>query len=355
MSALSPTPPHVAPIVAPLLLGHLWNWCLFGVLVVQLYVYSYNFPQDKALLKLFVYAIFLLETLQTALSGADLYYWFISSYGNLARLTSPHLSAFDVPIIESVVSLGVQFFFAYRIWVLSLKKSRWLCLVICLCSIINAAAAFTSGVYLQILGRMARNGKLKAIAMTWLIGNALADILIAATMLYHLARHKNRDSLFDDHALLRIVRLTIETNIMTGSLRGNCFAFDARDISPRELVHVPVGLCFYPNLRHLTIYPLRTAILGKLYSNTLLVSLNNRVSIREAAASKRETSRSPRMTFAITVRSESSTDSMIPRPPAAYKAGSLADSETDKRVVIGKLCGFLLCLWITRAQLADIT
>lgn len=74
----------------------------------------------------------------------------------------------------------------------------------------------------------------------------------------------------------------------TPSLRRNCFTFDARDISrgyfpsitgseliapppppthihtARELVHVPVGLCFYPSLSHLTIYPLRTAILGKL-------------------------------------------------------------------------------------------
>ena len=114
-------------------------------------MYSYNFPEDKALLRLFgmpnipfpfscsdslhvVYALFLLETLQTALSGADLYYWFISGYGNLARITSPHLSTFDVPIIESVVSLSVQFYFAYRIWVFSLKKSRWLCLTICLVS-----------------------------------------------------------------------------------------------------------------------------------------------------------------------------------------------------------------------------
>jgi hypothetical protein len=81
-----------------------------------------------------VYSVFLLETLQTALSGADLYYWFVSGYGNIDHLTSPYASSFDVPIMGSVVSLSVQFFFVYRIWVLAggKKGSWWLCILICL-------------------------------------------------------------------------------------------------------------------------------------------------------------------------------------------------------------------------------
>jgi hypothetical protein len=116
-------------------------------------VYSYNFPEDNKVFKLLgmqfllhsspfplpngsniVYAICFLETLQTALTGADLYYWFISGYGDMLRLSSPYASPFDVPIIESVVSLCVQFFFSYRIWVLSMKQTWWLSLVICLVS-----------------------------------------------------------------------------------------------------------------------------------------------------------------------------------------------------------------------------
>ena len=82
-----------------------------------------------------VYGIFFTETLQTALSGADIYYWFISGFGNMNHLASPYAAAFDVPILGSVVSLTVQVFFAYRIWVLGEKKSWWLSLLICLVSI----------------------------------------------------------------------------------------------------------------------------------------------------------------------------------------------------------------------------
>ncbi|KAH8988322.1 hypothetical protein EDB92DRAFT_1026486 [Lactarius akahatsu] len=105
---------------------------LYGVLMVQTYVYGYNFPDDGTPLKLLVYAVFLIETLQTALTGADLYYWFVSGFGNLAHLTSPYATPFDAPIIGAIVSLIVQFFFVYRIWVLSGRTSWLLCLVICL-------------------------------------------------------------------------------------------------------------------------------------------------------------------------------------------------------------------------------
>jgi hypothetical protein len=76
-----------------------------------------------------VHSVFFLETVQTILSGADLYYWFASGFGNFNHLTSPFASSFDAPIMGSVVSLCVQFFFVYRIRVLS-ERSRWLCVII---------------------------------------------------------------------------------------------------------------------------------------------------------------------------------------------------------------------------------
>jgi hypothetical protein len=50
------------------------------------------------------------------------------------HLSRPYASSFDVPIIGAVVSVAVQYFLAYRIWVLSNKKTWWLCLAICIVS-----------------------------------------------------------------------------------------------------------------------------------------------------------------------------------------------------------------------------
>jgi hypothetical protein len=115
-----------------------------------------------------VYSVFLLEVLQTALSGADLYYWFASGFGDMNHLAAPYASAFDAPIMGSLVSLCVQFFFVYRILVLGKKESWWLCVLICLVkfplhlvrqyisqyaqsSIVGATAAFMGGTYVSLL------------------------------------------------------------------------------------------------------------------------------------------------------------------------------------------------------------
>ncbi|KAI0269689.1 hypothetical protein BGY98DRAFT_937704 [Russula aff. rugulosa BPL654] len=109
----------VRVFAAPQLLGGVWNWCLYGALVVQFY----------------------------------LYYWFASDFGNIERLTAPYISFFDTPILGSVVSLSVQFFFVYRIWVLSEKRWWRLCIFICLFSTVDAAAAFTNGIYVHVHGK----------------------------------------------------------------------------------------------------------------------------------------------------------------------------------------------------------
>jgi len=119
-------------------------------------VYTYNFPEDRRPIKLLgkrnpilshenfplihfiVHSVFLLETLQTALSGADLYYWFASGFGDMNHLASPYASPFDTPIMGSLVALCVQIFFVYRIWVLGKRTTwcQWLCVLISLVALL---------------------------------------------------------------------------------------------------------------------------------------------------------------------------------------------------------------------------
>jgi len=294
MSALPPIPPDINRIAWPLLLAGLINWCLYGVLIVQCYVYSYNFPNDRALLKIVVYGTLFIETVQTALNGLDLHYWFISGYGNLKHLASPYASAFDVPIIESIVSLIVEFFFAYRIWVLSVKKARVFCLLICLFSVMNAIAAFSIGIYAHVHGKFPSGGTLKSVVTTWMVGNTAADILIASAMFYYLSKRRgDTANFFNNHALVKIVRLTIETNLLTTS------------VGFVSLLMVAI----YPNEDW---YACPTSVLGKLYSNTLLVSLNNRIAIRDGSSNEVRTARNPAVMVqvATTTRSDG-TDTMV--------------------------------------------
>ncbi|KAH9173603.1 hypothetical protein EDB89DRAFT_707307 [Lactarius sanguifluus] len=222
-----PVPPNIAEITAPMLLGSLWNWTLYGVLVVQFYVYSYNFPGDRTLLKLL---------------GIGRSSWFLS-----------------------------------------------VCVIICLCSITAAVAACYGGVYVYLNKKFVSGRVLKVLALTWLSGNALGDILIAGSMLFHLGRRRSEGGgNFSDHALSKVVRLTVETNVLTTT------------VGIISLLMVAI----FPDKRWFTC---PTAIIGKLYSNTLLVSLNNRISLREG---HRAVVRSPPGTFAFTASSQPTSEIM---------------------------------------------
>ena len=90
------------------------------------------FPACLLLTCFVVYSIFLIETVETAFTGADLYHWFAADFGNYTNLNTLFTPFSELQISSSVVSLIVRLFFAYRILVLYKKRSRWLCIIICL-------------------------------------------------------------------------------------------------------------------------------------------------------------------------------------------------------------------------------
>jgi hypothetical protein len=273
--------------------------------MTQFYVYTYNFPNDGKHLKFLAYGIFLLETVQSGLALCDLYYWFASGFGDLARLASPHFSVWDGPLLGAVTAVTVQFFFTYRIWVLSERKSWWLCLMITVFSTVAGTAEITGGIYSHVAKEFARGRVLKIIALTWLISSVLADGFITISMLYHLERRRSEGGgFFSNNAISRIVRLTVETNLLTTSVA----------IISLVLISVKPDTDWYT---------CPTAIIGKLYSNALLASLNNRIAIREGSARK-AVIRSPDTSLTSRTRSTSKGPSdvlhfQLDQPPSAVR------------------------------------
>jgi hypothetical protein len=153
MAGSSPTPEDISKIAAPLLFGPLVNWALYGVLCVQTYVYSYNFPNDRPSTKLLVYFVFALETTQTALTGADVHYWFVRGFGNIEALHSSHYAPIDIPIMSSIISLTIQSYFCYRIW--TLARNLWLCLLITVTSVASAIGSAWGGFVSVLAGKYA--------------------------------------------------------------------------------------------------------------------------------------------------------------------------------------------------------
>ncbi|KAH9066143.1 hypothetical protein EDB87DRAFT_689181 [Lactarius vividus] len=254
-------PPDIKRLASPLLFGPLFNWALYGVLCIQLYVYSYNFPKDKRSVKFLAYFVFLLETAQTALNGADAYYWFVDGFGNVEHLGDSHFAPIDIPIFTAIISLVVQGYFCYRIWVLS-RRSSWICGIIAISTVTQSVGAVWAGIKSLMVGKYAVG---KAGVYIWSISSVTADILIAVAMTLLLRRTSGKLCNF---VLVRVIRLTIETNALTAS----------------ALVTTLVLYVAFPNDVY---YAYTSEIIGKLYSNTLLVSLNNRIYFRDHQLSER--------------------------------------------------------------------
>ncbi|KAF9463523.1 hypothetical protein BDZ94DRAFT_601428 [Collybia nuda] len=262
-SNLLPIPANVAATTAPQLLGTLFNWGLYGVLSVQVYVYYLNFPDDKLPPKCLVYGTFLFETVQTALSTADVYFWFASGYGNMLRLGDVYVSPWDTPFLCGIIAATVQCFFAYRIWKIQ-RNYWWLSVLILLTALVQTAGAFVTALRGHILhhyNEFHRNVLFPSSFHVWLLGDTVSDILIAGSMMYIFYKSKKKYQLANK-ILAKLVRLVIETNALTASM-------------------ALLSFILYAGFPNDNFFICTTLVMGKLYSNTLLVTFNNRIALRK--------------------------------------------------------------------------
>ncbi|KAI0707589.1 hypothetical protein C8Q76DRAFT_627952, partial [Earliella scabrosa] len=241
------------------LIGHLFNYGLFGMLVVQVYVYSLSFPADSKLIKSFVYGLFVIECLQIVMATHDAYKVFGAGWGDIAELGSKQWLWFDTPVLSGLVSASVQCFFSWRIYLLS--RSAYLSIFIGLVAIMQGSGAMAVGIMVNVLvlPNSAIQERTSAPLVVWLGGSVACDVMIATCMLYYLIR--GRQGLASDAILSRLIRLTIETGTLTASVA--C-----------------VDLIFFLLFKHNNLHMAPALVLSKLYTNSLMVLFNNRTQLR---------------------------------------------------------------------------
>ncbi|KAJ6505819.1 hypothetical protein C8R47DRAFT_1037769 [Mycena vitilis] len=252
-SGLVPLPPNVGSITSPQLIGTELNLFLFGTLFIQVYVYNLCFPKDRPAIKGLVYTVFAIMALCTCLNMADVHFWFGSGFGDIVKFGQARFSPFYTPIMGSVIALVVQLFFCYRISVFR-SSATWLSYVIAVISFVQAAGGIGGGVKAFIASNEQHDQARTILVYMWLVGDAVADILIAVTMTYLLtqaAEPETRD------IVRGVVRLIVETNTFSASV-------------------AIIGLALFAGMPGTDYFICPTMILPGIYANTLLVLLNNR-------------------------------------------------------------------------------
>ncbi|PBK84766.1 hypothetical protein ARMGADRAFT_604653 [Armillaria gallica] len=249
----------IAELTGPYIVGALLNWGLFGTLSVQLYLYYLAFPDDRRFTKFLVYGIYVIELVQTVLVAHDTFAMFGYGFGDIDALTRINFRWLIVPLMSAVAACVGQFFYAYRIFVLS--KSRKIATFIICVSLTSSVAAMIKGTYSFQASNTTKldNRKTHIVAGIWCGAAALCDILIAICMTYYLVRSTTN---FRRTRILvtKIIRLTIET--------GSATAFVSL-----------LSYILYIAFPHQTFYIAPALLVPKLYANAVYMVLNSRFQI----------------------------------------------------------------------------
>ncbi|KLO19233.1 hypothetical protein SCHPADRAFT_952843 [Schizopora paradoxa] len=256
-TALPPVPPDISFITGPFLFGYLFNWTLFGVLSVQVYIYYISFPKDRLFAKCLVASVYILETIQTAMLGHDAFETLAKGFGNVVLLNSLQLEWLTVPVFTGVLSCVVQLFYAYRVALLSNSKLMGLAVAV---AVTQATNAIIQGIQALVINDFS---KLRSEALVteaiWLIGSAICDLMIVSFMTYALL--KKRVYIKSTQTVVtRVIRIIVETGCLTAT----------------AATFMVILFFAFPDK---TYYTCPGLFLAKLYSNSFLVILNTRVVI----------------------------------------------------------------------------
>ncbi|KAF7374104.1 hypothetical protein MSAN_00291500 [Mycena sanguinolenta] len=247
----------IARLTGPMILGFMWSYMLYGVLLVQLYMYTEMFPNDRKGLKILVWVLFFFETLFTVLMTVAAWSMFGDGWGDVSILLQLNWSWGVLPLVSGVLSGLAQGFYIWRIW--HLTKKLWLPVPIALAVLAQLVGLWWFGIQWNIgLWHVSVLPPLSPGVTVWLGGSAVCDVLITAALTSVLWKRKKETKFAETSGVLnRLIRLSIETGALT---------------SITATVETILWLGWEKWNYHFTLF----LMLGKLYSNVLMATLNCR-------------------------------------------------------------------------------
>ncbi|KAF7321141.1 WD-REPEATS-REGION domain-containing protein [Mycena chlorophos] len=243
----------------PMFLGLACNIMLLGIMFTQLYLYMTTYKRDSVFLKSYVAVLMLADTLNTGFMTAYLYQSLIVHFDDLAYLAKANWVFATDPAMTGIIGAMVQFFYAWRI--ATLTGNNWIVLIVALCALTNLFGGLASAAAIAFVPQFSHFQEFQVPVICWLLGAAVGDVIITTTLVIFFRRHRTGSSATDTR-VDRIIRLTIQTGMITTICSVIDLGLFLGDTSGMHLLF---------NLP-----------LAKLYSNSLMSSLNSRGGWRRA-------------------------------------------------------------------------
>ncbi|KAJ7066213.1 hypothetical protein C8F01DRAFT_1122629 [Mycena amicta] len=248
--------------IGALLLGTMLGAILFGVTSMQAYVYYTRFPDDRWMVKATVCFIWLAEATHVGAVSHTVYTLLVSDYGHPERLLErPPRSIIGYIFLTVTIAVTVQIFFSYRIYVLS--ESRIIPYITYALSFVRFAfgtTLFSVGLGVSSVAEFVTKWQWIGLVM-WSL-SAAEDVTITATLVFLLWRERARVHKSTTAFLDKIIMWSIETGLITCSC---------------SLVTV----ILFHSMPNNFIWIAFSTLEARMFSNSLLASLNSRAVLRE--------------------------------------------------------------------------
>ncbi|THH17015.1 hypothetical protein EW146_g3717 [Bondarzewia mesenterica] len=265
----------------------------------------------------YFYGVLVLEVVQTVTTTHQTWWYMVTNWNNPASLVLFPWSAMTVPTIDGLIAALVQSFYSWRIWTLSRSRTmKCISILIFVVALIQGLVAMVTASYFAAHSSRGLLNRLHPAFATWLATSLAADILVAASMLWILYTAKAHTMWPESESL--IARL-ITNAIGTGAAVAVC-----------GLITL---ILFVTSPENSLQYLSGAYLLGKLYSNSVMVTLNARRSSR-ALLSTRGSSNAQSDSFPMRIRVARQVHTMhdgLDVPPSRTDSNELPGSQEKGR------------------------
>ncbi|THU88451.1 hypothetical protein K435DRAFT_761823, partial [Dendrothele bispora CBS 962.96] len=247
--------------IGPMFLGMAIGLALWGVSCIQTWYYYDNYKRDTLYMKTLVALVFISDTIHQGIICWIIYRYTISFFGDVVHVQSVDKGIYIEVLFNAFTGTMVQCFFTYRIW--QFRKQTVLISVISLLILgeLAVSLAYALQGLVEDLDDFAKIRKLKGLSMSINVLAAVGDLMICGSICRMLNSSKTGHA-WSNHALNRLMIFSVNTGLVT-SICACCSLLFILVLDEKYFVYA----CFY-------------FIIGRLYSNSFLATLNARRRIR---------------------------------------------------------------------------
>lgn len=245
-----------------LLVGIFFSSVLYGVTCTQVFYYFQNYASDNLIIKMAVITLLILETLHSVFSMHAIYSYTILNYLNPDGLVKATWTIIMTLAVSTAIVLVVQLFYLRRVYLLS-KKNIFLVAPLTVLILVRCGFGLAVTVRAFQLEFFFLFPTIDNIVDVSLALGAAADIIIAASLSFYL--YSSRSGVESTDTLIKkLMVISINNGLLT---------------SVFDIIVIIFATAQSSNFIYLAIYQ----VVGNLYTNSMMATLNSRRSLAQGS------------------------------------------------------------------------